>query len=308
MCSKQMAPVPRQLIPHAKPSQPQARPSSATVVRSIDEPNAFFSGSSIGRGLPGTSSARSRPNRGRTCNKPRISNTERRSPTATLVPSLVHARDFSYTPEVAVSRAELEAWATLKRNTPNTGNIGGGRSTIHSKCAGNLDRATACHTMWSSSGIGSSAIEYDSNRKAGSGGGGVGGGGRHGTTRPRPSSAQLQPSKGMDTLFDDLERLGPNCRARVATTTQGRSQQSWRAAAAATAAVGSVSGASARAAGDSDIGYSKKRRPASACRAANSRIVQPMEQDLDGCRRALAEHLAARKRENEHGRSDVSVR
>ena len=31
-------------------------------------------------------------------------------------------------------------------------------------------------------------------------------------------------------------------------------------------------------------------------------------QDLDGCRAALAEHLAARKRENELGRSDVSIR
>lgn len=125
------------------------------------------------------------------------------------------------------------------------------------------------------------------------------------TVGPTNHAKKSKIPQQLDMLFDHLQRLGP-----ATTCARQEPHGASLGTASSTALMMTSTGTDtirrstsmvSRAVDDSNI--VARHRPGSAG-AGRPRA----HQDLDRCRVALAEHLAARKRESELGRSDVSIR
>lgn len=214
-------------------------------------------------------------------------NSNHRTPPTMLVPSLEGI------PTSSISLAELDACATLTRNFEESGSPLGASDNHHTVFLGQSSSSAEIisnrHRRRRRRPISSSmppenhddknqlahTRDYTSTAVA------------VGPTSIQPKKSKMPPQ--LDLLFDRLQRLGPEA-------TCGR--QGPHGASPGTASSTALMMTSA----GTDSHIAARHRPASADGGG------PRARDLDGCRVALADHLAARKRENELGRSDVSVR
>lgn len=185
-----------------------------------------------------------------------------------LVPSLANISTLN------VTRAELEAWATLSHTLldDDKPNITARPRQLGSTGTLNKQRPR-------SSSDATDRLRCTQNAT-------------HGRTRP---STVKKPRK-IDMLFDHLERLGPGT---ASIHRQREADGSWGALSSSRSKSRKTSGPG-RAVDDSYIGLNK-RRPGSTTK-------WPSAQDLDDCRIDIAEHRAVRKKDNKQGRSDVSIR
>ena len=199
-------------------------------------------------------------------------------------------------PTSSMSLAELEAYATLPRRSNFNGESSLGasskRSTLlgKSRSAGVIDGARCPRN--SSSSLLDGNHYYDKKLMT------------H-TRRDIITAGQQEKSSKIppqvDALFDRLERLGPTS----TTYTQPQLEPHGAASSATLTRSTMATANSRRAVDDAHIAAARHRQGSGGGGSGGGRA---RVQDLDGCRAALAEHLAARKRENELGRSDVSIR
>lgn len=215
-------------------------------------------------------------------------NSNHRTPAMMLVPSLEGI------PTSSISLAELDACATLTRNFEEGGSplgVSNKHRTVFlrqsSSSAGIIpdrDRRRRRRRPISSS---MSPDNHDDDNKLAHTRDHISTVATVGPTTNQAKKSKIPPQ--LDLLFDRLQRLGPGA-------TCGRLEP--HGASLGTASSTALMMTSA----GTDSHVLTRHRPASAGGG------RPRARDLDGCRVALAEHLAARKRENELGRSDVSVR
>eukprot|EP00904_Undaria_pinnatifida_P001189 jgi/Undpi1/11070/HiC_scaffold_30.g13368.m1 len=199
-------------------------------------------------------------------------------------------------PTSSMSLAELEAYATLPRRSNFNGESSLGasskRSTLlgKSRSAGVIDGARCPRN--SSSSLLDGNHYYDKKLMTPTRRDII-------TAGQQEKSSKIPPQ--VDALFDRLERLGPTS----TTYTQPQLEPHGPASSATLTRSTMATANSRRAVDDAHIAAARHRQGSGGGGSGGGRA---RVKDLDGCRAALAEHLAARKRENELGRSDVSIR